>query len=101
MTVKRWLFILIIIGLVAVTIVIVAYLLLGPQPEYFYSLVGVKKNYSLPTATGNIDDSVSALLKEAGFEESIAAEEDADLEMIKDDTKEVGGFGQSVNENEF
>jgi hypothetical protein len=100
MTIKKWAMIIIITGLVAATIIIVAYLLLGPE-DYLSSSTGAKKNYSLPAAKGDINDSISALLKEADYEQLIAAEDDNYIDTIYTDNKEIGGFGQTFNENEF
>lgn len=84
----------------AATIIIVAYLFIGPE-DYLSSLAGIKKNYSLPVAKGDINDSISALLKEADYEQLIAAEDDNYINTIYTDNKEIGGFGQTFNENEF
>jgi len=100
MTIKRWAMIIIIIGLIAATIIIVAYLFLGPE-DYISFLIGTEKNYSLPAAKGDINDSVSALLKEADYEQSIATDDDNYIDIIYTDKKEVGGFGQTFNENDF
>jgi len=55
----------------------------------------------LPVATGNIDDTVNALLQDSSSETGILQEEMADADIIADDSQAISDFGQSYNENEF
>ncbi len=56
---------------------------------------------SLPKATGNIDDTVNALLLEASADETLAAEEDLDNELATIDDSEINNFGQFYDDNEL
>jgi hypothetical protein len=64
-------------------------------------LIKEKKTvYPLP-ATGNVDDTMEALLKEVEDENSTLGDLEGDASLIDSDSQEVDDFGQSVNENDF
>lgn len=54
-----------------------------------------------PVATGNVDDTVGALLQESSGESEVFQEEVAESNTIADDNQAISDFGQSYNENEF
>jgi len=56
----------------------------------------------LPAATGNIDDTVSAIVSEALTESSqIEKEMNDDVDTLGLDSQAINDFTQSYNENEF
>lgn len=56
---------------------------------------------SLPKATGNIDDTVDALIQDSVNEQAILGTEDDVASIITDDSQAISDFGQSYNENEI
>lgn len=56
---------------------------------------------SLPKATGNIEDTVDALIQDSVNEQAILGTEDDVASMITDDSQAISDFGQSYNENEI
>ena len=52
-------------------------------------------------ATGNIDDTVNAILEEALDAQSMFAAEGQDEALLLTDDLEISDFGQSYNEKEF
>lgn len=58
-----------------------------------------KENVLLP-ATGNIDDSVNAIIDSALSEQSLAEEEFADESLINIDSQAINDFGQSSSDYE-
>ncbi len=56
---------------------------------------------SLPKATGNIDDIVSALLLEASSDEALVTQEYADESLATSDDSEINNFGQFYDDNEL
>ena len=62
------------------------------------------KNQSIiitPVATGNVNDLVEALKREISDEQFLLNEEEADVDLILSDSKEISDFDQSINENEL
>lgn len=55
----------------------------------------------LPVATGNVDDTVNALLKDSSGETEILQEEADDIDVVGDDNQEISDLGQIYDENEF
>ena len=101
---EKWYMILLILLALAVAIVVLGYFYLWPEEPFqipWLTKVIKGKEITPPKATGNIDDTVSAIIKEisAEGENNKAIERDADF--INSDSREISGFGQSYNENEF
>ena len=73
----------------------------GPGVRYLEE--AVKAPFSqekLPEATGDVDDVVDSLLKDALGEETYL-EEEMDVELLLEDQLEIDDFGLSVDENEL
>lgn len=93
---------LIIISLIILIAVIAGTLIyLSPSSikDYFAG-----KNQSIiiaPVATGNVNDLVEALKREISDEQFLLNEEEADVDLILSDSKEISDFDQSINENEL
>ncbi len=56
---------------------------------------------SLQPATGNIEETVNAIIAAASAEETYFADAIKDSELIAVDSQLINNFGQSYNENEF
>jgi hypothetical protein len=54
-----------------------------------------------PVATGNIDDTINALLQDSSGETKMFQEEMTEANAVSDDSQAIGELGQSYNENEF
>ena len=54
-----------------------------------------------PVATGNIDDTIDALLQDSSNEVLMSQDESSDIDLINADSQAISDFGQSYNENEF
>lgn len=52
-------------------------------------------------ATGNIDDTVNAILASVSDDQTFFADVEKDAELITADSQAISNFGQSFNENEF
>lgn len=52
-------------------------------------------------ATGNIDDSVNAILADISDDQALFADTEKDAELIVVDSQAISDFSQSYNENEF
>ena len=95
---------LIIIGIVAIAaaLFLVYYNAKQEQavPEGEGQIIQVKEIIP-PKATGNIDDAVDALIKEAEDEENQALGEDGELPLLTVDSQTISDFGQSYNEKDF
>lgn len=52
-------------------------------------------------ATGNVDDTVNAILVGISDDEALFANAQKDAELIAADSQTISDFGQSYNENEF
>jgi len=55
----------------------------------------------IPEPTGNIDDTIDALVKEATDEALSVSEEDGDIRAITEDNQAIDDLNQSINENEL
>lgn len=56
---------------------------------------------TLPAATGNVDDVVSALLKDSSLETTVSEEENNDTNFLSADAQVISDFGQSYDASEF
>ena len=54
-----------------------------------------------PAATGNVDDSVDALLQDSALETLASEEENSDADLLGADTQVISDFGQSYETSEF
>ena len=54
-----------------------------------------------PAATGNVDDSVDALLQDSALEMLASEEENSDADLLGADTQAISDFGQSYETSEF
>ena len=54
-----------------------------------------------PAATGNVDDSVDALLQDSALETLASGEENSDADLLGADTQAISDFGQSYETSEF
>ena len=54
-----------------------------------------------PAATGNIDNSVDALLQDSALETLASEEENSDADLLGADTQVISDFGQSYETSEF
>ena len=54
-----------------------------------------------PAATGNVDDSINALLQDSSLETTAAAEENSDTNLLSADAQVISDFGQSYEASEF
>ena len=54
-----------------------------------------------PAATGNVDDSVDALLQDSALETLASEEENSDADLLGADTQAISDFGQSYETSEF
>ena len=54
-----------------------------------------------PAATGNIDNSVDALLQDSALETLASEEENSDADLLGADTQAISDFGQSYETSEF
>lgn len=59
----------------------------------------LEKEPSPPAATGDIDDTVNAILQDVATD--VVSGEDADAALIGTDSQAIGDFGQSYGENNF
>ena len=71
------------------------------QAEQPKTVVEIPQEVPVPQATGNIDDAVDALIKEAEDEENQALGEDGELPLLTVDSQTISDFGQSYNEKDF
>jgi hypothetical protein len=60
-----------------------------------------EKEISVIPATGNVDETINALLKEVDDENLATKDLEGDASLIDSDSQEVDDFGQSINENDF
>jgi len=60
-----------------------------------------EKEIFVVPATGNVDDTMDALLKEVDDENLATKDLEGDVSLIDSDSQEVDDFGQSINENDF
>lgn len=94
----------IIIASVIAAVTIVAYSMLSLDLTTLPAIKSTAQNQmikSLPKATGNIDDIVSALLLEASSDEALVAQEYADESLAASDDSEINDFGQFYDDNEL
>jgi len=102
--VKKWKIVLLLAFLIAVAAIVAGYYNIVPREKSWTPFIrkGPKSSgITPPSATGNIDSTVKALLEETrDIEESIIAEAD-ESELINQDSREISDFGQSYNEGEF
>ena len=54
-----------------------------------------------PAATGNVDDSVDALLQDSALETLASEEENSDADLLGADAQVISDFGQSYETSEF
>ena len=54
-----------------------------------------------PAATGNVDDSVDALLQDSALETLVSEEENSDADLLGADAQVISDFGQSYETSEF
>lgn len=54
-----------------------------------------------PAATGNVDDSVDALLQDSALETLASEEENSDADLLSADAQVISDFGQSYETSEF
>ena len=54
-----------------------------------------------PEATGNVDDSVDALLQDSALETLASEEENSDADLLGADAQAISDFGQSYETSEF
>jgi len=54
-----------------------------------------------PEATGNVDDSVDALLQDSALETLVSEEENSDADLLDADAQVISDFGQSYETSEF
>ncbi len=54
-----------------------------------------------PAATGNVDETIDALLQESSSEAGAFQEEMDSANIVADDSQAISDFGQSYNEKEF
>jgi len=97
----RNLIILLLIALTVITVVLVYYFSFPEGLSISYLFPKTQAGIVPPPATGNIDDTVDALLEELIDEESLYEEEDDDVEIIISDIQEISDFGQSIDESEL
>ncbi len=95
------LIILLVVASVVIIVVLSCYFSLPEGPSISYLFPKTQAGIVLPPATGNIDDTVDALLEELIDEESLYEEEDDDVEIIISDIQEISDFGQSIDESEL
>ncbi len=62
---------------------------------------GSQGEVSLPKATGNIDETVDAFIKEANDEKIDLGSGEEEKALIISDSQGVSDFSQSANENDF
>ena len=97
---------LIFVGFAIVVILGMGFYYIFTQQEIANLLKGgnelvIKKEISTIPATGNVDDTVEALLKEVDDENLATGDLEGDASLIDSDSQEVNDFGQSINENDF
>ncbi len=95
------LIIVLVVALAAVIVVLSCYFSLPEVPSTSSLFPKTQAGIVPPPATGNIDDTVDALLKELIDEESLYEEEEDDVEIIISDIQEISDFGQSIDESEL
>lgn len=54
-----------------------------------------------PTATGNVDDAIDALLQDSLVESMASEEENSDANLLSADAQAISDFGQSYDASEF
>ena len=74
---------------------------LDELPTLAVKKIGAGQKSVLPPATGNIDDTVNALLQEIIDEQTAAGSANDDKNLLFSDNQEISGFGHTANENEF
>lgn len=82
--------------LVALVAIPVYYFLLKEKPS-----VTREGEITPPPATGDVDDAVDALLRELSDEGALLTEEEGDAALVTGDSGEIGGFGQTIKEDEL
>lgn len=87
----------IILAIIVLVVVAIAFCYLNQKqkPE------GEEMPTTFPKATGNINDAVNAFLQAANDENLVIGKGEDDKTLILSDSKEIGDFNQSANENEF
>lgn len=55
----------------------------------------------VPTATGDIDKTIDALLEEMSIDSSAFIQEEDDRSLLSSDSQAISNLGQSYDENEF
>ncbi len=89
------------VALTVITVVLCFYFSFPEEPSISYFFPRTQAGIVPPPATGDIDDTVDALLKELIDEESLYEEEYDDVEIIISDIQEISDFGQSIDESEL
>ena len=94
----------IVLGLAVIGIGVIVYFLLSSGallPRNSGSQGFGDQEVSLPKATGNIDETVNAFIKEANDEKIDLGSGEEEKALIISDSQEVSDFNQSADENEF
>ena len=95
---------------VVITAILIVYALIGTktpeplQPSIQKPPAQSEKKISEiapPAATGNIDNSVDALLQDSALETLASEEENSDADLLGADTQVISDFGQSYETSEF
>jgi hypothetical protein len=60
-----------------------------------------KEMLPIPEVTGNVDNTIDAILTFSENEGILMSEEIADANLLTADSQVINDFGQSYNENEF
>lgn len=95
------LIILLVVASVAIIMILTLYFSFPEGSSITYLSLKTQAGIVPPKATGNIDDTVDALLKELIDEESLYEEEEDDVEILISDIQEISDFGQSIDESEL
>lgn len=90
----------IILGLTALGIGLIVYFL-ASSGVFLPQKSGSEGEVFLPKATGNIDETVDAFIKEASDEKIDLGSGEEEKALIVSDSQEVSDFNQSADENEF
>jgi len=90
----------IIFGLAALGIGLIVYFLVSSGVFLPRNNVGNQEAY-LPKATGDINETVDAFIKEASDEKADLGSGEEEKALIISDSQEVSDFNQSADENDF
>ena len=101
MIVKNQVMVLVVVVVVLAAISVYFFFILKAPPSPVSQAPSKVQEIVPPPATGNIDDLINALLKELSDEEPVFVAEEGDTVFVTSDSKEVGDFGQSINESEL